>query len=196
MKKIIAKSIITSLFLIYNVSAESLLTYKFEGSNANWVLGQSVSWSISTNFVHTGTSSLKEEGTGFGWMRQSLMQTLSTTNISNLSFYISTSIPSQTDVVLSYSDGSVQLNTFINSGTSNWEYKNVTPYLAFNKTLIEIEIYTYKPNNYASTTYTTFYDTFNIQTVPEPSSVSLIIFGLFSLLLIKNNLTKKKSIVE
>ena len=161
MKNIIAKSILTSLVLIYNVNAESLLTYKFEGSNANWNLSSASVWSISTNVVHTGLSSLKEQGTG-SWMRQTLMQTLNTTNIANFSFYVFTSTSSQTDVSLYFSDESGQTRSFSNSGNSTWEYKDMTPYLAFNKTLIDITISTYKPNNYTSTTYTTFYDTFNL----------------------------------
>ena len=194
MKNIITRSILVAFILIYNVKAESLLNYTFENQTNSWSLNPSSFWSISTNVVNTGLSSLKEEGTGQGWMRQTLIQTLNTTNISNLSFYVYTSTSSKTDVFLYFSDNTSQTKSFLNSGNSTWEYKDMTPYLAFNKVLIDINIVTYKPNNYSSTTYTTFYDTFNLQTIPEPSASTLIIYGLIALFL-KNNLTKKKDVV-
>jgi hypothetical protein len=195
----------TILVLAYSIltatsQASGLLNPDFEEGKTGWNLfGDSAypsKWQI-VPIHNTGNYGLMADNWA-KYISQSF-DPIPTQSIIELSFATLTDVNGKTNVSLLYSDSTIQ--TFYFDTTSYvWQTRDLTASLLSNNYLQEIKVITWDGNINTGMNIDTTYDTFKLETssstarladfdsatIPEPSSKSLLFYGLIALLLIRN----------
>lgn len=146
-----------------------------DGSAAGWSLEGSNDprWVISTSTVQSGTFSLLADN-----FPKAISQDISPTAVSDLrefSFWTFVTANARTDMQVTFTDGTA-LYQFA-SPSNQWTQHDVLPLLDAGRIMLGLRVYTFNPNALPGDV-DTYYDSFKITAVPEPSAYAMALAGI------------------
>jgi hypothetical protein len=171
--------LLLSMLLVaaYDVRGQSIVNPGFEtGTKSGWTLefdDQSPErWQIVTSPVQAGNYALLADS----WPK-ALSQSFSSiaaAGITEFSFWTSVTVDSRSHLQLIYLEGTE--NVYFDNIAGGFSKKDATSNLNTAMTLTGFRLYTWNPSNPSAVD--TYYDSFTLTTVPEPSTWVLIVIGL------------------
>jgi hypothetical protein len=146
-----------------------------DGSAAGWSLdwADDPRWVISTSTVQSGTFSLLAAN-----FPKAISQAVTPTAVSDLrefNFWTFVTSYARTDLQVTYADGTTSYEFMDTS--SQWTRHDVLPRLDAGRIVLGFRVYTFNPNS-SPGDVDTYYDSFTITAVPEPSTYAMALAGL------------------
>jgi hypothetical protein len=160
-------------------------------SNSGFESGELFPWRTGSKFTHlqewTVTDSDSQSGifsaraVGDVGLRQDFTSPVDAIDITELTFWVKTPNANQELAIVWHLSGGTVHQTGV-VGRQEWTFIDATPRINRNMTdIMAVEFFGYSTNNLASAV--TFYDSFQLSVVPEPSTIALSLGAVLCALL-------------